>query len=108
MGSQRVTYQYKKIGLHYVLATVTYENDPAPGQTTSAFYTYSPLPSSGFPILTAADDPRFAGPMTKIRYTYRGYTSGCHRYSPFPPNEFLAAGYWGRSVITSVPRRRPS
>ena len=93
-GFQRVRYNYTWSGLHLVLATVTYENDPAPGQTTQAAYTYgtcfgegtessSPPAASSFPLLKRADDPRYGGPMTKIRYNYRG--AGCTLPEPTPP-----------------------
>jgi len=81
-GGQGVSYKYTRFpnssGSLLTLAKVTYEDDPAPGQTTSAVYTYSESPPSAFPILTKADDPRFAGPMTKIAYAYRG--TECFRW----------------------------
>jgi RHS repeat-associated protein len=85
---QGVSYKYTRFpdanGSLLTLAKATYLNDPAPGQGTAAVYTYSGIPPSGFPILTTADDPRFAGPMTKIAYAYRGgeCLMGQHPYFP--------------------------
>ena len=90
-GSQQVNYKYSKdiipiIG--YVLAAVGYADTPAPGQTAVASYTYGHSyqgdqpgvgPQTIFPILKRADDPHFAGAMTKIFYNY--YGSECR-----PPN----------------------
>ena len=64
------------------LVQVTYANEPAPGQSTSAFYTYQWRAGwaggnngSGATIaghfLETADDPHFDGPMNRIRYTYQ-------------------------------------
>jgi RHS repeat-associated protein len=74
--TQAVDYHYQD-GL---LTSVTYQNDPSPGQTTTAEYTYQTLdPPTGFfnagPLLATAKDPRFEGPMTFISYSYRG--TGC-------------------------------
>jgi RHS repeat-associated protein len=81
-GLQQVTYQYsRKGGYYYLLTLVSYQNDPAPGQTAFALYGYGfeyapnvTYPSSD-PMLKSADDPRYAGAMTKIRYDYWGV--GC-------------------------------
>ena len=61
-----------------VLTTVTYPADSAPGHDATATYSYEDYngdPSSTFyftgPRLLVADDPRFAGPMRTIRYSYR-------------------------------------
>jgi RHS repeat-associated protein len=84
-GSQYVTYQYSQvIGYFYVLAQVTYPDDPAPGQSSYAHYVYGtcygdqaePCDVTGqtAPMLKRADDPRYGGPMTKISYSYAGAT----------------------------------
>jgi RHS repeat-associated protein len=100
-GVQHVTYKYQRFpnatGTLLTLAKVTYENDPAPGQTTSAMYTYSAGPPSAFPILTAADDPRFAGPMARIRYSYMGDLSGAclpWHHPATPPYQFAQFDYF--------------
>ncbi|HKP03956.1 MAG TPA: RHS repeat-associated core domain-containing protein [Chthoniobacterales bacterium] len=93
-GTQHVTYAYTMASGFFVLATVTYENDPMPGQTATAFYTYGNCYGAGtepcsiltgegapFPVLKRADDPHFAGPMTKISYDYRAMACP----SPPPP-----------------------
>jgi len=79
---QRVTYKYRKVAEYWVLARVDYADEPALGQTASAFYTYGncfgdaePCPNephSEFPLLKTADDPHYSGAMTRIRYTYLG------------------------------------
>jgi RHS repeat-associated protein len=79
---QRVTYKYRMVGELWVLARVDYMDEPAPGQTASAYYTYGNCfgdtepcpnePQSQFPLLKTADDPHYSGAMTKIRYTYLG------------------------------------
>jgi RHS repeat-associated protein len=101
-GLQRVTYKYTRSSYFLVLSKATYENDPAPGQTTSAYYTYGTCfgegtePCSGdarsdFPLLKRADDPRFAGPMTKIRYNYRGTVCPPHLIRPWDFPEWVPA-----------------
>lgn len=63
-----------------VLSSVDYQFDPLPGVTPvtpkSAVYTYeNPLSgASGTPVLKTADDPRFPGAMTKIKYLYQTST----------------------------------
>lgn len=84
-GAQYVTYSYKHLAPQYnyflVLAKVGYPNDQAPGQSSSAIYTYwfdyapGVAAQSAAPLLKYADDPRYAGAMTKIRYEY-AYDNG--------------------------------
>jgi len=94
-GSQQVTYKYSKPGGDYVLTKVTYPDTPAPGQTSSAIYTYGYSyqgdqpgvgPQSPFPLLKYADDPNYTGAMTKIRYDYRGETCPTQVLPTPPPN----------------------
>ncbi len=78
-GTQAVSYGYNW-NTWLTLTSVTYENDPAPGYTSKAVYTYGDYtPPEGFvyggPLLLTAKDPRFAGPMQYIRYDYA--LSGC-------------------------------
>ena len=74
-GAQTVDYHYDPLDSWSTLTRVDYQNDPAPATYTYQSYT----PPSGFfyagPLLATANDPRFAGPMKKISYSYRG--SGC-------------------------------
>lgn len=82
--NQTVEYKYPD-GL---LREVIYQDDPAPGQTTKAEYTYLTLPPpSGFnpagPLLATANDPRFEGPMRTIAYVYSG--GGCRPVATPPP-----------------------
>jgi RHS repeat-associated protein len=77
---QAVEYGYSWLGDYLTLTHAYYQNDPVPGQSVGATYTYeSYTPPTGFfyagPLLVTADDPRFAGPMRQIRYSYR--ESGC-------------------------------
>ena len=78
-GSQYVNYKYqaKYQGDNgfMVLAKVIYPNDPAPGQSAEAFYSYEWPSYSRAPVLRYADDPRFSGPMRTIRYDY--LSDGC-------------------------------
>jgi RHS repeat-associated protein len=95
-GSQAVNYKYSKdiIPINgYVLAKVTYAGTPAPGQTASAIYMYGHSyqgdqpnvgPQTIFPILKRADDPHYAGAMTKIFYNY--YGSECRPPNFAPPH----------------------
>ncbi|MEY2498645.1 MAG: hypothetical protein QOD12_2201, partial [Verrucomicrobiota bacterium] len=74
-GAQAVDYHYDPLGGWSTLTRVDYQNDPFPATYTYQSYT----PPSGFfyagPLLATADEPRFAGPMKQITYSYRG--SGC-------------------------------
>ena len=84
-GSQFVEYHYARFpdpntGNFLVLSGVRYPGDVAPGQDASAIYTYGNCygdepctgATSSSPLLKVADDPHYAGAMTKIRYTYQG------------------------------------
>jgi len=99
-GSQYVTYQYRRpaaYGSPLVLASVSYPNDPAPGQTSYATYAYGtcygdetePCQNPGL-MLKRADDPRYAGAMTKIRYTYDGTTCQPVPFYPHLHPEWVA------------------
>ena len=81
-GSQFVEYHYARFpdpntGNFLILSGVRYPGDVAAGQDASASYTYGDYygedESSGhynFPLLKIANDPRYAGAMTRIFYTY--------------------------------------
>jgi len=80
-GAQYVTYSYQRqLGFYHVLTRVGYHDEPAPGQTNYAVYTYGTCygdetagcVSSNIPLLKRADDPHYAGAMTKIKYNYAG------------------------------------
>jgi YD repeat-containing protein len=91
LQSQHISYGYSTLdsGL-VVLTSVTYPDEPAPGRTSSAYYTYDMLygddPNSAdqepnsFPLLKYAVDPHFGGAMTKIGYKYWG--KACHTHPP--------------------------
>ncbi|MBS0656973.1 MAG: hypothetical protein JSR82_01840 [Verrucomicrobia bacterium] len=60
------------------------------GDTRAAAYTYrfhTPSSTTEYPqaSLYTADDPRFAGPMQRIRYRYRGQTGECPAGNPNSP-----------------------
>ncbi len=79
-GTQFVDYHYSWFGSALTLTSVIYQNDPAPGQTATAVYTYGNYtPPEGFshggPLLITAKDPRYDGPMQYIRYDYA--LTGC-------------------------------
>jgi YD repeat-containing protein len=86
---QAVEYGYSWLGNYLTLTYAYYQNDPVPGQSTPATYTYATyVAPEGFfpagPLLVTADDPRFPGPMRQIRYTYSG--AGCRpQGQPDPP-----------------------
>ncbi|MFZ1220144.1 MAG: hypothetical protein WAO00_12685, partial [Chthoniobacterales bacterium] len=97
-GPQHVTYQYTHTAGYLVLAKVNYESETRSGPNPIASYTYGTCWGDGtepcswqtgegaeFPLLKSADDPHFAGPMTKIRYEYRG-GPGCPPPPAPPPN----------------------
>ena len=95
-GSQQVNYKYTNA----LLTSVSYADTPAPGQTSSAFYTYGYSyqgdqpgvgPQSLFPVLKRADDPHYAGAMTKIFYNY--YGQSCPTLSQNPANP-LPMGFY--------------
>ena len=92
-GTQTVDYHYDPLGSWTTLTRVDYQNDPFPAAYTYQSYT----PPSGFfyagPLLATANDPRFAGPMKQISYSYRG--SGClptgrpaPGFEPYPGAQF--------------------
>ena len=92
-----------------VLSKVIYEDEPAPGQTSSAVYTYSmdygDTPNgagqySSFPLLKTANDPHYAGAMTKIGYKYHGDV--CPSPTPVPnpsPNPYSNWFHWKRDCV---------
>jgi RHS repeat-associated protein len=113
LESQHVSYGYSNIGGAgsgmFVLTSVTYPDEPAPGLTTLATYTYSmdygDTPNAAnqfnsFPLLKTADDPHFAGAMTQISYKYWGNSCttrppancgvACANWPRFGPNTIVA------------------
>jgi len=84
----------------YALTGVKYMDDVNAGQLVRATYTYTPVathdtddtpgtpsPQGRGPLLTTADDPRFEGAMTRIRYVFRGGPGGepfCQSVNPIP------------------------
>lgn len=80
----------------YALTSVIYTDDFNSGQQVKASYTYTPWVSHGpqpasprgrGPLLTIANDPRFEGAMTRIRYVFRGGPGGepfCPSVNPVP------------------------
>jgi RHS repeat-associated protein len=79
------------------LTEVIYPEEPVPGQPARATYQYEDYPTEanrGIYFsgrrLTRADDPRFAGPMRTIGYSYRGTT--CLRHEK-PPNDPPSAAF---------------
>lgn len=99
-GTQSVGYAYSA---GVTLGTVTYPDDPVPGQSVSAIYTYEPDPDTvdgGYTCglrLVTADDPRFPGPMRTIHYSY--LNSHCDRPQQ-PPNP-IPPGYYDRFYALS-------
>jgi YD repeat-containing protein len=90
-GTQAVEYGYAWLGNYLTLILAYYQNDPVPGQSVAATYTYEIYaPPSGFfpagPLLVTADDPRFAGPMRQIRYSYSG--AGCRPQGQPDPAQY--------------------
>jgi RHS repeat-associated protein len=101
LQSQHISYGYSSLGGGssgiFVLTTVTYPDEP----TSTAAYTYSmnygDVPNAAnqpnsFPLLKTADDPHFAGAMTKISYKYWGNSCTTHP----PPNCGVACANWPR------------
>jgi len=78
---QQVDYGYSGSGSSFILRQVFYNDTPAIGQAASAIYDYQPNVLSG-PSLKRADDPTFAGAMTKIGYNY--YGQACSLPTPVP------------------------
>ncbi len=84
----------------YALTGVRYMDDVNVGQLVQATYTYTPFathdtdptpgtpsPQGRGPLLTTAEDPRFEGPMSRIRYVFRGGPDGepfCQSVDPTP------------------------
>ena len=82
------------------LTGVRYMDDINAGQLVQATYTYTPVathdtddtpgtpsPQGRGALLTTADDPRFEGAMTRIRYVFRGGPGGdpfCQSVDPIP------------------------
>jgi RHS repeat-associated protein len=111
---QHVSYWYAKClpvnRGQYVLSKVDYENEPAPGQTSSALYTYSMNYGdseniagqfNSFPLLKTANDPHYAGAMTKIGYKYYGDVCPVGTPPPNPtPNPYSGWFHWKRDCIT--------
>lgn len=103
-GLQSVTYKYQSLtspygGGYLVLVAVFYPNDRAPGQHTSAKYTYGydffpGSTPSRHPLLKVADDPRYAGPMTKIAYEYSGVA--CPTPTPPPAGHYHPTYFHGQ------------
>ncbi|HKP04147.1 MAG TPA: hypothetical protein VJU77_12410 [Chthoniobacterales bacterium] len=92
--SKAVTYTYTMAGPFFVLGTVTYPRESWEAQTATAVYYYGgcfvdgihgecSAPSTSFPLLKRANDPHYGGPMTVIRYDYRGMA--CPTPPPRPP-----------------------
>lgn len=100
-GPQYVIYKYHKLnGYFLTLRSVTYQNDPTPGQSNTAYYTYGfdygpgINNQSSFPLLKVADDPRYAGAMTKIAYEYSGVA--CPTPTPPPPWVYVPDYFHGQ------------
>ena len=92
VGSQQVGYKYALTPNDIVLYVASYPNGG--GTTTSAMYNYGNSyqsdqpnvgPQSSFPLLKRADDPHYAGAMTKIRYNYWGQVCPEPHPNPTPP-----------------------
>lgn len=109
-GSQHVTYNYRRSGGFYTLATVGYVDDPAPGpgQIASAIYTHGFSygnvvgvgPQSYFPLLKTANDPHYAGSMTRIGYNYFGdYCRPLDHQPDPPPSNFYDWHYFTAEAI---------
>lgn len=102
-AGQSVTYQYQSNLAGPTLAKVVYPNDLGPGQSAHALYFYAPTCEEGRTpgpctpnsdtLLRYADDPHYAGAMTKIRYAYRGASCPEPHTLPFNPNYFRASEY---------------
>jgi RHS repeat-associated protein len=108
-GSQFVEYHYARFpdpntGNFLVLSGVRYPGDVAAGQDASASYTYGDYYGedensghSSYPLLKIANDPRYAGAMTRIFYTYN---AGACPSSP-PPDCNCLHRYF-QAVPTSI------
>jgi RHS repeat-associated protein len=104
-GVQTVTYNYNRYpddnGNFLVLTSVDYPDDRGPGQSSHAIYTYGSTytgdgPNAGvqapYPLLKIANDPRYPGAMTTIRYDYYGGRCLPPEHTPDPP----PSGYFER------------
>jgi len=104
-GVQTVTYNYNRYpdvvnGAFLVLTSVDYPHDRAPEQPSHAIYTYGFAysgddpnvgPQAPYPLLKSANDPRYPGAMTTIRYDYYGGTCPIPNAPPdTPPPDY----YW--------------
>ena len=99
-GIQTVTYNYNRYpdpnnGPYLILTSVIYP------EGATAIYTYGSAfigddpnvgPQSVDPLLKVADDPRYSGAMTRIRYDYYGGNCPPPGQPPNPP----PAGYYDR------------
>jgi len=103
-GTQRVEYDYGSYAISqgsmqmtaWALIDVRYVNDLGSGQDNHATYRYDNMTDSNLgypigPVLVYADDPHFAGPMTKIKYSYLGGT--CPVLFPAPIEPYLNARF---------------
>ncbi|MEN3369001.1 MAG: hypothetical protein V7609_1144 [Verrucomicrobiota bacterium] len=104
-GVQTVIYNYNRYpdsdAGFPVLTSVDYPDDRAPGQPSHAIYTYGfeytgAGPNAGvqapYPLLKIANDPRYPGAMTTIRYDYYGGACPPPEHAPDPPPD----GYFER------------
>ena len=92
-GAQYVTYKYRRVnGTFLVLAVVGY------GEDAPALYGYSLEYSDGnvhnpsqWPLLKEANDPRYAGAMTQVKYDYSGVA--CPTPTPVPGGDLPPPSY---------------
>ncbi|PYI93375.1 MAG: hypothetical protein DME97_06470 [Verrucomicrobia bacterium] len=93
-GSQTVIYQYPDIpgAVWLTLSTVDYPEGAQAVYTYANCYGDYPCSTndSAVPLLKVAQDPHYAGAMTKIRYTYRG--SAC-QIQDHPPEAYEGAKF---------------
>src|SRR2546430_4960092 len=93
-GVQRVSYSYANLQdspAWLALSAVDYPEGATAHYTYGVYFGDDPGEGgSNYPLLKYAEDPRYAGAMTKIRYAYRG--GSCPEYPPggFNPNYFPA------------------
>jgi RHS repeat-associated protein len=114
-GAQTVTYTYGWVDNYYlVLTAATYQHEPTWQQTTSASYNYGTCygegsePCSGsdrspLPLLKYADDPHYAGPMTKIGYNYSNLSC-----PPPVMNPLLYPDYFGAQPYSIAAEKAPT